>query len=74
MKIIIIGEVIDFEKFTCGARHMFRIFVHKETMSVLQFFGNKRYDAQSQIVMKIRVIHILLEHDHWSQTFACHTT
>jgi hypothetical protein len=45
--------VIDFEKFTCGAIHVFRIVVHKETMSVLQFFGNKRYDAQSQIMWKV---------------------
>ena len=62
--------VIDFEKFTCEAIHMFRIVVHKETMSVLQFFGNKRYDAQSQIMLKFWATHILLEHDQWSQTFA----
>jgi hypothetical protein len=63
--------VIDFEKFTCGARLMFRMVVHKETMSVSKFFGNKRYDAQSQIMLKIRATHIpFLEHDHWSQTFA----
>ena len=62
--------VIVFEKSTCGARHMFRIVVHKETMSVLQFFGNKLYEVQSQIMLKIRATHILLEHDHWSQTFA----
>ena len=59
--------VIDF--YTCGVRHMFRMLVHKEAMSVLQFFGNKRYDAQSQIMLKIWATHILLEHDHWSQTF-----
>ena len=62
--------VIVFEKSTCGARYMFRIVIHKETMSVLQFFGNKRYDAQSQMMLKIWATHILLEHDHWSQTFA----
>ena len=62
--------VIDFEKFTCGARHMFRIVVHKETMSALQFFGNKRYDAQSQVMLKFWDSHILLEHDQWSQTIA----
>jgi hypothetical protein len=62
--------VIDFEKFMCGARHMFRIVVHKETMSVWEFFGNKRYDAQSLIMLKIWATHILLEHDQWSQTFA----
>jgi hypothetical protein len=55
--------VIDFEKFTCGARHMFRIVVHEETMSVLQFLGNKRYDTQSQMMLKIWATHILLEHD-----------
>ena len=55
--------VIGFEKFKCGARHMFRIVVHKETMSVGQFFGNKRYDAQSQIMLKIWATHILLEND-----------
>ncbi len=48
---------------------MFRIVVHKETMSVWHFFGNKRYDAQSQIMLKIWATHILLEHDQWSQTF-----
>ncbi len=62
--------VIDFEKFTCGARHMFRILVHEETMSVLQFFGIKRYDAQSQMMLKIWATHILLEHDQSSQTVA----
>jgi len=60
--------VIDFEKFTCGGRHMFRIVVHKETISVWQFFGTKRYDAQ--IMFQIWATHILLEHDKWSQTFA----
>jgi hypothetical protein len=62
--------VIDFEKFMCGARHMFRIVVHKERLSVLQFFGNKRYDAQSQMMLKIWATHILLEHDQSSQTVA----
>ncbi len=62
--------LIDFEKFTCGARHMFRIVVHEETMSVLQYFGNKRYDAQSQIMLKIWATHILLEHDQSSKTVA----
>ncbi len=60
--------VIDFEKFTCGARHMLRIFVHKETMC--NFSAINDNDAQSQKMLKFRATDILLEHDHLSKTFA----